>query len=85
LNQPRRDSGIPYESASRAFGINRGIIRKLLAKSKFVAAGSAGRETQMGQRRQMKTTFSALTAMAFVCLAQAAQANVIETTALKLT
>jgi hypothetical protein len=22
LNQPRRDSGIPYESASRAFGIS---------------------------------------------------------------
>jgi hypothetical protein len=32
----------------------------------------------------MKTRFSALTAMAFVCLTQAAQANVIDTTALKL-
>ena len=32
----------------------------------------------------MKTTFSALTAMAFVCLAQAAPATVIDTTALKL-
>jgi hypothetical protein len=32
----------------------------------------------------MKTTFSALTTMAFVCLVQAAQANVIDTTALKL-
>jgi hypothetical protein len=32
----------------------------------------------------MKTTFSALTAIAFVCLAQAAQANVIDTTAMKL-
>jgi hypothetical protein len=32
----------------------------------------------------MKTTFSALTAMAFVCLAQVAQANVIDTAALKL-
>jgi hypothetical protein len=63
---------------------NRGIIRKLLAKSNFVAEGSAGRETHLGQRRQMKTTFSALTAMAFVCLGQAAQANVIDTTALKL-
>jgi hypothetical protein len=32
----------------------------------------------------MKTTFSALTAMAFVCLARAAQANVVDTTTLKL-
>jgi PEP-CTERM motif len=32
----------------------------------------------------MKTTFSALTAVAFVCLGQAAHANVIDTTALKL-
>jgi hypothetical protein len=26
LNQPRRDSGIPYESASRAFGIKRDLV-----------------------------------------------------------
>jgi hypothetical protein len=32
----------------------------------------------------MKTTFSALTAVAFVCLAEAAQAKVIDTSALKL-
>jgi hypothetical protein len=32
----------------------------------------------------MRTTFFALTAMAFVCLAQVAQANIIDTTALKL-